>query len=89
MNTFDLTPNWETAVAIYVEVLTHGNGGQQDIARDELMRLARYADFVDNGDEEYIPSPDPRQMSIEFKELSETFPCPKIDYPTQATLHQE
>tara|TARA_B100000282_G_scaffold251374_1_gene195872 strand:+ start:169 stop:348 length:180 start_codon:yes stop_codon:yes gene_type:complete len=46
METIDLTPNWETAVKIYIEVLQNENAsaeGKQD-AKEELLYLARYVD---------------------------------------------
>lgn len=46
METIDLTPNWETAVKIYIEVLQNENAsaeGKQS-AKEELLYLARYVD---------------------------------------------
>lgn len=46
METIDLTPNWETAVKIYIEVLQNNNAsaeGKQS-AKEELLYLARYVD---------------------------------------------
>ena len=46
METIDLTPNWETAVKIYIEVLQNENAsaeGKQS-AKEELLYLARHVD---------------------------------------------
>ena len=46
METIDLTPNWETAVKIYIEVLQNNSAsaeGKQS-AKEELLYLARYVD---------------------------------------------
>ena len=46
METIDLTPNWETAVKIYIKVLQNNNAsaeGKQS-AKEELLYLARYVD---------------------------------------------
>ena len=46
METIDLTPNWETAVKIYIEVLQNNKAsaeGKQS-AKEELLYLARYVD---------------------------------------------
>lgn len=46
METIDLTPNWETAVKIYIEVLQNEKAsaeGKQS-AKEELLYLARYVD---------------------------------------------
>jgi len=44
--TFDLTPSWETAVAIYMAVLENPNASPEGrtTARDEIYRLARAFD---------------------------------------------
>ena len=46
METIDLTPNWVTAVKIYIEVLQNNNAsaeGKQS-AKEELLYLAEYVD---------------------------------------------
>jgi len=44
--TIDLTPTWETAAAIYLAVLDNPSASAEgrDVARTEIMRLARAFD---------------------------------------------
>ena len=44
MRTIDMTPSWETAVRIYIMVLEDGEEKGKEMAREELMRLARNYD---------------------------------------------
>lgn len=46
MERIDLTPNWETAVKIYIEALENNNASEEGKqgAREELIYLARYVD---------------------------------------------
>ena len=44
MRTIDMTPTWETAVRIYLMVLEDGEEKGKEMAREELMRLARNYD---------------------------------------------
>jgi hypothetical protein len=46
MNSIDLTPTWEAAVSIYIEVLQNPDATAGAIigAKEELMRLARTVD---------------------------------------------
>jgi hypothetical protein len=44
MRTIDMTPSWETAVRIYIMVLEDGEEKGKEMAREELMRLARQYD---------------------------------------------
>jgi hypothetical protein len=46
MRTIDLTPSWETAVRIYIMVLEDGEEKGKEMAREELMRLARNYDAL-------------------------------------------
>lgn len=46
MKSIDLTPTWETAVHIYLMVLEEGAEEGKDIARKELLRLARTYDAL-------------------------------------------
>ena len=48
MRTIDLTPTWETAVHIYLMVLEDGTEEGKDMARKELLRLARTYDALNN-----------------------------------------
>ncbi|OUT93408.1 MAG: hypothetical protein CBB92_14835 [Flammeovirgaceae bacterium TMED32] len=46
METIDLTPNWVTAVKIYIEVLQNNNASEEgkQSAKEELLYLAEYVD---------------------------------------------
>ena len=44
MRTIDLTPSWEAAVRIYLMVLEDGEEKGKEMAREELLRLARQYD---------------------------------------------
>jgi hypothetical protein len=44
MRTIDLTPTWEAAVRIYLMVLEDGEEKGKEMAREELLRLARQYD---------------------------------------------
>ena len=46
METIDLTPNWVTAVKIYIEVLQNNNASEESKqgAKEELLYLAEYVD---------------------------------------------
>ncbi len=45
MKTIDLTPTWETAARIYIEVLENGETEEgKQAARDEIMRMAKLLD---------------------------------------------
>ena len=46
MRTIDMTPSWETAVRIYIMVLEDGEEKCKEMAREELMRLARNYDAI-------------------------------------------
>jgi hypothetical protein len=46
MRTIDITPSWETAVRIYIMVLEDGTEEGKEMAREELMRLARNYDTL-------------------------------------------
>ena len=46
MRTIDMTPTWETAVHIYLMVLEDGTEEGKDMARKELLRLARTYDAL-------------------------------------------
>ena len=46
MKTIDMTPTWETAVHIYLMVLEDGTEEGKDMARKELLRLARTYDAL-------------------------------------------
>jgi len=47
MKTIDITPTWEAAVRIYLLVLEDGEEKGKEMAREELLRLARqYDDLV-------------------------------------------
>ena len=46
MRTIDMTPSWETAVRIYIMVLEDGEEKGKEMAREELMRLARNYDAI-------------------------------------------
>jgi hypothetical protein len=41
-----MTPTWETAVQIYIMVLENGEEKGKDMAREELLRLARNYDAL-------------------------------------------
>lgn len=45
-STIDLTPSWEEVVSIYIAVLQNENAGFEAVkaAKEELIRLARWAD---------------------------------------------
>lgn len=44
VQTIDCAPTWESLVPALIAVLQNGTGRGHDVARDELNRLARYAD---------------------------------------------
>ena len=44
MKTIDMTPTWEAAVRIYIMVLEDGEEKGKEMAREELLRLARQYD---------------------------------------------
>jgi len=44
MRTIDMTPTWEAAVRIYLLVLEDGEEKGKEMAREELLRLARQYD---------------------------------------------
>lgn len=46
MKTIDMTPTWETAANIYIEVIGNPKASAQGvkIAKEELLRLARIVD---------------------------------------------
>ena len=46
MRTIDMTPTWEAAVRIYLLVLEEGEDKGKEMAREELMRLARQYDAL-------------------------------------------
>lgn len=46
MRTIDITPTWETAVHIYLMVLEDGTDEGKEMARKELLRLARTYDAL-------------------------------------------
>jgi hypothetical protein len=46
MRTIDITPTWEAAVRIYMMVLEDGTEEGKEMAREELMRLARNYDAL-------------------------------------------
>ena len=46
MRTIDMTPTWEQAVRIYLLVLEDGEEKGKEMAREELMRLARNYDAL-------------------------------------------
>ena len=46
MRTIDMTPTWEAAVRIYLLVLEDGTDEGKDMAREELLRLARQYDAL-------------------------------------------
>ena len=46
MEYIDLTPTWEAATRIYIEVLEHGTEEGKPAARAELIRLARQYDAL-------------------------------------------
>jgi hypothetical protein len=46
MKHIDMTPSWETAVRIYIMVLEDGEEKGKEMAREELMRLARNYDAL-------------------------------------------
>lgn len=48
METIDLTPNWVTAVKIYIEVLQNNNASEEgkQSAKEELLYLAEYVDNI-------------------------------------------
>jgi hypothetical protein len=48
MKTIDITPTWEQAVRIYLLVLEDGTEEGKDMARKELLRLARTYDALNN-----------------------------------------
>ena len=46
MQYVDMTPTWEAAARIYIEVLEHGTEEGKEAAREELIRLARQYDAL-------------------------------------------
>lgn len=42
--TIDCTPTWEGIAPLYLEFVQTGNATQRDIARSELMKMAKAAD---------------------------------------------
>ena len=46
MEYIDLTPTWEAATRIYIEVLEHGTEEGKKAAREELIRLAQQYDAL-------------------------------------------
>ena len=46
MEYIDLTPTWEAATRIYIEVLEHGTEEGKQAAREELIRLAQQYDAL-------------------------------------------
>ena len=46
MEYIDLTPTWEAATRIYIEVLEHGTEEGKQAAREELIRLAQQYDAM-------------------------------------------
>ena len=46
MKYIDLTPTWEAAARIYIEVLEHGTEEGKQAARAELIRLAQQYDAL-------------------------------------------
>ena len=46
MEYIDLTPTWEAATRIYIEVLEHGSEEGKPAARAELIRLAQQYDAL-------------------------------------------
>lgn len=46
MKYVDMTPTWEAATRIYIEVLEHGTEEGKQAAREELIRLAQQYDAL-------------------------------------------
>jgi len=46
MQYVDMTPTWEAATRIYIEVLEHGTEEGKEAARAELIRLAQQYDAL-------------------------------------------
>lgn len=55
IKTINLTPSWAQAVSVYCHVLQSGaaTGEGKDIAREELMRLARAVDELNKRQDEH------------------------------------
>jgi hypothetical protein len=61
--TIDITPTWEAAVSIYVEVLTNSSNSDAVIsAREDLLKLARFVDSLNEADQGI----DPNQLTLTF-----------------------
>lgn len=54
MKTIDMTPTWETATNIYIEVLRNPKASAEGvkIAKEELLRLARIVDEMRDAQKE-------------------------------------
>jgi hypothetical protein len=70
MEHVDITPDWKTAVAIYVEVLIQTTDRYSDAttaARKDLMNLARMVDDM-NAEARGITPVDPNQITLQFED---------------------